>query len=81
MERDELPFRQPPRRSMNSLDPAVQSLLSAQQGALRNEIAFAAAAKQFDAARQQGDAVNALLEQAVQLSKAAGAGERFDAQA
>ncbi|MBW3597997.1 MAG: hypothetical protein KY475_12060 [Planctomycetes bacterium] len=66
---------------MSSLDPAIQSLLSAQQGALRNQVAFTVAAKQLDATRQQGDAANALLEQAVQLSKALGAGENYDAQA
>lgn len=66
---------------MSSIDPAIQSLLNAQQGALQNQIGFAVAAKQMDAAKQQGDAMNALLEKAAQLSKAIGAGENFDAQA
>jgi hypothetical protein len=66
---------------MSGIDCAVQSVLNAKQDALHNQISIAVAAKQLDAVRQQGDAVNALLQEAVQLSKALGAGENFDAQA
>ncbi len=66
---------------MSGIDCAVQSVLSAKQGALHNQISMTVAAKQLNAARQQGDAMNAILEQAVQLSKTVGAGEGFDAQA
>ncbi len=65
---------------MTALDPAVQSVLAAKQGALQHQIAMTMAAKQLDVAEQQGAAVNALLDQAVQLSKAIGAGQNFDAQ-
>jgi hypothetical protein len=66
---------------MSSLDPAVQGVLAAKEGALQSQIGFAIAAKTLGAARQQGEAVQALLDQAVELSKAAGSGENFDAQA
>jgi hypothetical protein len=66
---------------MASLDCAVQSVLAAQEGALHFQIGMAVAAKALGAARQQGEAVQGMLEDAVQLSKAAGAGENFDAQA
>jgi hypothetical protein len=66
---------------MSGIDCAVQNVLNAKQDALQQQISITVAAKQLDAARQQGDAVNALLQEAVQLSKAAGAGENFDAQA
>jgi hypothetical protein len=65
---------------MSSLDPAIQSVLAAREEALSSQIGFAVAAKSLDAARQQAEAVQGLLDQAVQLSKAAGSGENFDAQ-
>jgi hypothetical protein len=66
---------------MSTLDPAVQSVIAAREGALASQVGFAVAAKSLDAARQQAEAIQGLLDEAVQLSKAAGAGENFDAQA
>lgn len=62
-----------------SLDPAVSSLLAAQENAVKTQINYAVAGKQLDAARQQGEAVNQLLEQAAQLSKSLTSGQSFDA--
>ena len=58
---------------------AVNSVLGAQKSAVDTQIQFALAKKQLDNIEQQGAAVNQLLQSAVQLSKAAGRGDGFDA--
>ena len=58
---------------------AADSVTQAQQGALRFQIDVALQKKQLDAAKQQGAAAVALLEAAVELSKAVGKGAGFDA--
>lgn len=58
---------------------AVTSLAQVQQSALNSQIATAVASKQLDAYEQQGQAVVKLLEAAANLSKAIGAGQKFDA--
>ena len=60
---------------------SADSVTQAQQGAMRFQIEVAAQKKQLDAAKQQGAAVVALLEAAVELSKAVGKGAEFDASA
>jgi hypothetical protein len=65
--------------SSNLIDPAVSSLLAAQDASLRTQISFAVAGKQQDAAQQEGSAINALLEQSLQLSKSLVSGQLFDA--
>lgn len=66
---------------MSGIDPAVASVLQAQEAALKSQVQYAVAGKQLDATEQQGDAANALLEQSLQLSKAIGRGESFEATA
>jgi hypothetical protein len=63
----------------SSLDPAVSSVLAAKENAMRSQINYAVAAKQLDATKQQGDAINQLLEQSAQLSKSLTSGQGFDA--
>jgi hypothetical protein len=63
----------------SGIDPAVASVLSAKENALRAQVTFAVAAKQLDAVEQQGDAINQLIEQAAQLGKSLDTGKRFDA--
>lgn len=65
--------------SASSLDPAISSLLAAQENATRMQINYAVAGKQLDAMQQQGEAVNDLLAQAAQLSKSLSSGQSFDA--
>lgn len=66
-------------------DPAIQSVLAAQQGALWSQIQATLAAKQLSAARQQGAAIIELLNAAAgngntpRLGKAPGSGANFDA--
>ena len=55
------------------------SVTQAQQGAMRFQVEVAVQKKQLDAAKQQGAAAVALLEAAVELSKAVGKGAGFDA--
>ena len=64
---------------MSGLDPAISSLLAAKEQALRTQVQYAVAGKQLDAAKQQGEAVNQLLEQSAQLSKSLSSGAAFDA--
>ncbi len=63
-----------------SVDGAIQSVISAKQASVSNQIGYAVASKQLDATKQQGQAAIALLETAAQLSKAVGKGGQFDAQ-
>ncbi len=63
---------------MPAIDSAITNVLAQQQASLANQVSMAVQAKTLDAARQQGDAVNALLEQAVQLGKSLTAGKVFD---
>jgi hypothetical protein len=63
----------------SAIDPAISSLLAAQENAMRTQINYAMAGKQLDAMEQQGEAVNQLLTQAAQLSKSLGSGQSFDA--
>ena len=62
-----------------SSDP-VQSFMSAQQSAVSQQVQTAVVKKSLDASKAQGEAVVALLQDAVQLSKAVGKGESFDAE-
>lgn len=62
----------------SGLDPAISSLLAAQEQATRAQIQYAVAGKQLDAAKQQGEAINQLLEQSAQLSKSLTSGGTFD---
>ena len=59
-------------------DPAIQSVLSAQQAAIQTQIQYALAAKQQSAVKQQGAAIVELLQQAANISKRAGQGVHFD---
>ena len=63
------------------IDPATQSVLSAQQVALQTQIQYALAAKQQSAVKQQGAAVVELLQQAANMAKSAGQGANFDRRA
>lgn len=65
--------------SSSALDPAIRSVLAAQESALRMKIDTAVLAKQLDATQAQGAALNELLEQAAQLSKSLDSGAAFDA--
>ncbi len=58
---------------------AASSVSSAQSDALSQQIGIALLKKQQDAAKQQGAAVVQLLQDAANISKAAGKGEGFDA--
>lgn len=64
---------------MSGLDPAISSLLAAKEQAMRTQVQYAVAGKQLDAAKQQGEAVNQLIEQSAQLSKSLSSGGAFDA--
>lgn len=66
---------------MTSIDPAISGLLAAKDSAVKTQIGFAVAAKQLDASRQEGEAVNQLLQAAARMSKAIGKGDGFDANA
>ena len=63
---------------MSSIDGAISSVLAAKDSALKTQIGYAIAGKQLAAQRQQGDAVNQLLEAAAQLSKSISTGGGFD---
>jgi hypothetical protein len=61
-----------------SSDP-IQSFMSAQQSAVSQQVQTAVVKKSLDASKAQGEAVVALLQDAVQLSKSLGKGQGFDA--
>lgn len=61
-----------------STDAAINSVLAAKQSALNSQIGTAVAKKSLDAQQAAGDAVNQLLQQAANLSKALGRGENLD---
>ena len=65
---------------MSSIDGAIGSVLAAQSGAIKSEIAGAVAGKQLDALKQQGEAAAQLVENAAQVGKAVGKGQNFDVQ-
>lgn len=62
-------------------DPALQSVLSAQNSAVQTQIDVAVAKKQLSAVKQQGEAVVELLQAAATIGKAVGRGTNFDKQA
>jgi hypothetical protein len=62
-------------------DPAIQSVLSAQNSAVQNQIDVAVAKKQLSAVKQQGEAMVELLQAAAAIGKAVGRGANFDGQA
>ena len=64
---------------MDSIDPAIPSLLAAKQIAIQTQAAFAVAAKSLAAQKQQGDAMVQLIEAVAQLGKALGRGQLLDA--
>jgi hypothetical protein len=64
---------------MDSIDSAISSVLAAKENAIKTQVAFAVAAKQLQATKQQGEAASQLVDAAVQLSKAIGKGLGFDA--
>ncbi|KAA1260120.1 hypothetical protein LF1_26590 [Rubripirellula obstinata] len=59
---------------MSSIPPAVSAALSVQQQSTAAKINVAVMAKQLDAQRQAGDAINQILESTVQASKQIAAG-------
>jgi hypothetical protein len=63
-----------------SVNGAISGVIAAKQAAVHNQVDYAVAGKQLDAAAQQGEAAVALLDAAAKLSKAAGLGNQFDAQ-
>ncbi len=67
---------------MPSIDPAVSSLMAAQQNALKSKIAASLQSKQQDAVQLQGEAAVALIDKAAEITKpqanAAGQGGRLD---
>jgi hypothetical protein len=54
---------------MSSIPPAVSAALNVQQQATASKINVAVMAKQLDAQRQAGDAINQILDSTVQASK------------
>ena len=52
---------------MSTISPAVSQLIQANNGATRQQIGMALMAKNLDVQKQAGDAVNALLEQALEV--------------
>lgn len=54
---------------MSSISPAVNQVLQAQSEATSQKIDMALLKKNLDAQKQAGDAVNSLLQQAVQMQK------------
>ena len=66
---------------MSSLDPAISTVLAAQEGALQSQIQFALAGKALDAAQQNGQTANQLLDAAAQISRSLNTGGSFDGQA
>lgn len=52
-----------------SADQAISELIQAKAGASQQKVTFAVAAKQLDAQKSQGDALVALVEQAVMVQK------------
>ncbi len=54
---------------MSNIPPAVSQLLQARTDATRQEIDIALIAKNLDAQKQAGDAVNALLQQAANMQQ------------
>ncbi len=65
-------------RDMSSIDSAVSGAVNMKQMALRSEIGIAVAGKLLDAQRMEGDAAVELIENAAQITKAAGKGANFD---
>ena len=65
---------------MTSIDPAISAAIAVKQQAVQNSVSMAVAGKVLDAMEAQGEAINQLLEGAARVSKAAGKGQRFDAQ-
>ena len=63
---------------MSSLDAAVSSVLASKEAAINTQIAVEIVGKRLDAQKQEGEAVNQLLESAAQLSKALGKGAGID---
>lgn len=54
---------------MSSIPAPVQQALQARNDATRQQVATAVARKSLDVQKQTGDAINALLEQAVNVQK------------
>ncbi|TWU41771.1 hypothetical protein [Novipirellula artificiosorum] len=52
---------------MSSIPSAVANVLQARSDALGQKVQIACLAKQLDAQKQSGDAINAMLEQSKQL--------------
>ncbi|QDT03181.1 hypothetical protein K227x_15630 [Rubripirellula lacrimiformis] len=52
---------------MSSIPAPVRQVLQAQQQATAQQVNFAVAGKQLDAQKQTGDAINAMLEQVVDV--------------
>lgn len=55
-------------------DSAISDVLAAKADATQQKVAFAVARKQLDAQKVQGDAVNQMLEQVVNVQKQIAAG-------
>lgn len=66
---------------MSGISEATSSLMAMQQASLKSEITYALAAKQQDAQQLQGEAAVRLIEDAGQLGKELGKGNRVDSTA
>lgn len=64
---------------MTSVGDAINSVIQAKSDAVRQQIGISVTAKSLDVSKQQGEAVNQLLDAAASLSKAIGKGQNFDA--
>ncbi|MDP7019440.1 MAG: hypothetical protein QGG36_26825 [Pirellulaceae bacterium] len=67
--------------AITGFSPAVASVISAQQAAVQNQIAYAVQAKVAESVQQQGETVIRLIDAAVGKNKTPGSGENFDATA
>jgi len=66
---------------VSPIDNTFGAAVAVQEASVRSQISFAVHAKVLDAAKQQGDGVAQLLEQAEKLSKNSPSGDGFDATA
>ena len=67
-------FPPPPAVFMSSIPASVRQAIAAQNSATRQQIDTAIARKSLDAHQQAGDAINQLLQQAVDVQKQLAAG-------
>ncbi len=63
---------------MSSIDPAIQTVLNAQQSAANTKIQFTLAAKALNVTKAQGAAMLQLLDSAANVGKSNHTGHHFD---